>query len=1116
MTIKTVRNNIHTEENLEEYITEKLETTGDWVVSQNSHGFDPTSAIFLNDVVSYLEKSNDSNKKFIDDKKKSPNWEKNLLKTITDHLDQDGTIAVLRDGFKEIGYGTIYLCGNVPIDNTIAEQRKMYENNILRVMRQCRYKDDGGSDEIDLVFFINGIPVATAELKTELCQTVEDAIVQYINDRKPYNPSSGNQYNLLMPRRGAIVHFAISEDEIWMCTNLDSRKGMPVFLPFNKGYFDKDGLFMPNKPFEEGDDDYPTSYFWNDVCEKSSWIRIFHDFVFVERKIVKNEKGRLIPKEKQIFPRFHQWKCVSKILEDINKYGVGQHYLIEHSAGSGKTETISWTAYMLSQLKNIETKEDVFRNIVIVTDRINLDTNIKATIKQLPMNRTMGAIEMIGGDDVTRKSGAKKTQLTKAFEDGRKIIIVTLQTFPYAIEEIIANESLQGSCFAVLIDEAHSSQGGTAFTALNTALKEAGNPADEAEVTDEDVINEYFAEQQSNHVLPSNISYFAFTATPKDKTKTTFGRFYGKYDKDGNELKESFDLYPMRQAIEEGYILDVLKGYSHYVTLRNIQEKVKTDKPVDEKTARRSIAQWNSLHPTNVMEKAAFIVDHFMKNVVTMLGGEAKAMVVTSSRAAVIRYKRAMDAYIKAHPEYSPIMDSLSFKAPGDPLVAFSNKVLGKEAILDADNTIDFEKYGIKTNPFAAIKADYEYKEEDFNRLGQQTIEDAFESRERKILIVADKFQTGFNQPKLCAMYVDKKIGSPVEIVQTYSRLNRIYKNKEDVFIVDFVNAPDAVEKAFKLYDLGAEMQKAQDLNIIYQIKRRLDAADIYYDNDVANFKEVYYSAQRDIVNKNDKHDLRRKLYGAIIKPADKWNNLYQSYHNEERQCEEAIVKNPDSKDAMEFRLRQIQDELLNLRAFKRDLRKYYSSYNYISQVIDICDPDLEVFHKFVQLLSRTLRGAGAEDIDVKNLVLKDFRLSDPIHIEGKWKDPVLLHPMSAGNGKTVNSNNKILVEELLKKINSIFGEDSEPQSGAAVINVMADAMMILDPVLTAQIKNPTNSIDVILSTGRFNKSLKNAMSKVDEDVRDKLSKLDITNKDLSDLLFKVIREGHIDVTQLN
>lgn len=1107
---------VHTEPNFEEYIVDKLVASKEWVASKNSHGFDPVSALFMNDVIAYLENSNDSNRKFIEDKKKAPNWRENLEKLIVKQLENNGTIALLRDGFKEIGYGAIYLCGNVPIDRTIKEQQEMYDNNILRVMRQCRYKDNG-DDEIDLVFFINGIPVATAELKTEFCQTVEDAINQYKADRKPIDPATNHKYPLLMPRRGAVVHFAISEDEIWMCTDLDSRKSEPVFLPFNRGYFDEKGTFRPNKPVEKDDKDYPTEYFWNNICRKDNWIRIFHDLVFIEKKPAKDATGRTKPREKQIFPRFHQWQCVSKILDDIEKNGVGQHYLIEHSAGSGKTETISWTAYMLTQLKNIDTKEDVFRNIIIVTDRVNLDSNIKATIKQLPMNRTMGAIEMVGGDDVKKKLGAKKTQLTKAFEDGRRIIIVTLQTFPYAIDEIVTNEKLKGSSFAVLIDEAHSSQGGKAFTALNAALKVAGDPSDDAEVTDEDVINDYFAKQQANHTLPKNISYFAFTATPKDKTKTTFGRYNGNFDDNGNEIPESFDLYPMRQAIEENYILDVLKGYSYYATLRNIQEKVETDRPVDEKTARRSIAKWNSMHPTNVMEKTEFIINHFMKNVVTMLDGNAKAMVVTPSRAAVIRYKKAMDAYIKAHPEFAPVRESLSFKSPGDPLVAFSNKVLGKDAILDDDNALDLEKYGLETNPFASINADYEYSEEDFNKLGSQSIEDAFDETKRKILIVADKFQTGFNQPKLCAMYIDKKIGSPIEIVQTYSRLNRTYKDKDEVYIVDFVNKPDVVERAFRLYDKGAELREAQDLNIIYDIKQRLDDADIYYAEDIEQFKTAYYAVQTDVINNPEKQTLRRKLFKTIKGPADKWNDAYRAYREEEKVWEEIKRKNPADSDAAELRLQGIRDELGNLRAFKRDLRKFYSSYNYISQVVDICDPELEVFHGFVQLLSRTLRGAGAEDIDVKNLVLKDYRLAAPQTVSGDAmeKDAAFLHPMASGVATNATSSDKILVGELLKKINSIFGEESEPQSGAALLNVIADAISIVDPVLSAQIKNPTNSKDVIMSTGRFDKSLKSALFMVDDEIRTKISKLDLSNKDLSDVLFKVIREGHIDVMQL-
>ena len=397
------------------------------------------------------------------------------------------------------------------------------------------------------------------------------------------------------------------------------------------------------------------------------------------------------------------------------------------------------------------------------------------------------------------------------------------------MEAIVGEKTLEGAKFAVLIDEAHSSQGGSFSGKMKAALKMASdktcNPkakrqADD-DITDEDAINAYFTMCQANNVMPDNVSFFAFTATPKAETKTTFGRPGTQLDKDGNPLPESFHLYPMRQAIEEGYILDVLQGYMPYKTAYKLKEDIVPDKVVDVKTAVRTIAHWESLHPTNVMEKAEFIIEHFVKNVASMLDGQAKAMIVTPSRAAVIRYKYAIDGYLRAHPEYNAdnVAEHLQFKVPGEPLVAFSGKITGDKCIMDEDAHVMSEHDYLRDNPFALIKRDFEYTEENINNIGLKTIENAFEDPKKRFLIVANKFQTGFNQPKLCAMYIDKRISNDIEIVQTYSRLNRTHAGKDKVFIIDFVNDPETVVRAFKKYDKGAEMEKTQDLNVIYDIK---------------------------------------------------------------------------------------------------------------------------------------------------------------------------------------------------------------------------------------------------------------------------------------------------------
>ena len=726
--------NLHKEINLEQHIADKLVAQG-WRESKTDEGFDPNSALYFPDFIEYLSKTAPEK---IEKAKKmyGGNWESNLEKALVKSLEIDGTILTLRDGFQSAGLQTITCSGHFPDDPRLPKQKVFYDKNILRVMHQVHYQT-AGNKSLDLVFFINGIPVGTAEVKTELTQTVQDAIEEYQNERKPIEPGTNRKNYLLMYRRGAVVHFAISEDEIWMCTNLESKK--PRFLPFNKGNNGHAG----NPPMQDGDSDYPTSYFWNDICRKDNWLRIFHNFVFEEVSKKEDATGRLHDVKTQIFPRFHQWDCVTKCIDDVREKGPGQRYLIEHSAGSGKTETITWISHELIRLMNPDGTRE-FSSVIVVTDRVGLDTNIKKTIKQL--KKTVGLIEMIGGDDVKKTSGAKSKQLAKALHEKREIIVVTLQTFPFAMDAIARDRDLIDAKFAVLIDEAHSAQTGSFAGKMKAALKLAADKdktkLDLDAVTDEDAIDAYFQQMQDAREMPANISFFAFTATPKTETKVLFGRPGSRLDpKTGEPLPESFHLYPMRQAIEEGYILDVLKGYMPYKTAYKLNEEVVKDKLVDERAALRTIAQWESLHPTNVMEKAEFIIEHFVKNVAAMLNGQAKAMIVTSSRPSVVRYKYAIDGYLRAHPEYDrdKITERLQFKVPGEPLVAFSGKVKGSQAVMKEDQYL-------KDNPFAAIKTDYDYTEENMNELGYESVENAFDRPRNRLLIVANKFQTGFNR----------------------------------------------------------------------------------------------------------------------------------------------------------------------------------------------------------------------------------------------------------------------------------------------------------------------------------------------------------------------------------
>jgi len=1116
----TLNDRIHLEANFEAYIANKLMMLegGGWRVSNNDTGFDPNTALYMPDFIEYVssitpEKIEKMQKSF------GANWENNLRLALVKALEVNGTVLTLRDGFQMAGYQTIICSGHYPDDPRLPKLKDYYDKNILRVMRQVHYQT-AGNKSLDLVFFVNGIPVATAEVKTELTQGVQDAVLEYQNERKPIEPGTNRKNYLLMYKRGAVVHFAVSEDEIWMCTDLSPKQ--PKFLPFNKGT--EDG-HAGNPPIKDGDEDYPTGYFWNEICRKDNWLRIFHNFVFEEVSKKEDLTGRIREHRTQIFPRFHQWDVVTKCIEDVKEKGVGQKYLIEHSAGSGKTETITWIAHELIRIME-DNGERKFSSVIVVTDRVGLDNNIKRTISQL--KKTMGLIEMIGGDAEHKTQGAKSKQLAKALHDKREIIVVTLQTFPFALDAIAEDPTLAEANFAVLIDEAHSSQEGSFSAKMRAALKFAAKKnktkVDEDSVTDEDAIDAYFLQMQEAKAMPDNVSFFAFTATPKAETKTIFGRPGNRIDeKSGLPIPESFHLYPMRQAIEEGYILDVLKGYMPYQTAYKLKDDVVADTLVDEHRAIRTIAHWQSLHPTNVMAKSEFIVEHFVKNVAMLLDGQAKAMVVTSSRAAVIRYKYAIEAYIKAHPEYDKehIDKRLQFTVPGDPLVAFSGTVLGEKAIMPEDDQIVNEVEYLKENPFAIIKRDYDYSEDNMNNLGYQSIENAFDKPENRILIVANKFQTGFNQKKLCAMYIDKPISNDIEIVQTYSRLNRTFPGKDKVFVVDFRNEPDIVVSAFKKFDAGAEMESAQRLNIIYEIKSALDSANIYTQDEFETYKTTKYKSMTD-PDETRKDSYRNKIYNLVAIPAERWNSDFKAQQNAYNTWHSVLDKAKEQKDAhvekhAEAQLKNIQDEIDRLMDFRKKLKRYCSAYDFITQIIDLGDANLEVFSSFAKLLAHKLDGISVDEIDIRSLVLSDFKLKYRGDEVIEPTNNTTLKPMTAGGQG--RGGRKDTLKAIIARINEIWGDDVSPDVGARTINAIADFVMT-DDVSRVQIQNTSNSKEAVIADGRMERIIQLAAISLKNNEFGKLAEKIISDpqtwRPLADTIYDLVdKNKRIDMMEL-
>jgi type I restriction enzyme R subunit len=808
------------------------------------------------------------------------------------------------------------------------------------VVRQLKYRP-GHNLAIDVVLFVNGLPLATVELKTDFTQSAEAAMAQYKADRLPYDPLTRRKEPLLTFKRGAVVHFAMSDSDIRMTTKLDG--GNTYFLPFNLG---RDG--HAGNPLRS-DGDYPVAYFWEQVCQPDAWLRIFQRFVYTEKKDVVDLSGNHHSKETLIFPRFHQWDAVNRIIADARANGPGLGYLCEHSAGSGKTSTIAWTAHDLIRLRDADGAA-LFQSVVIVTDRTVLDRQLQDAVQQIDHQRDL--IAAIGEADTGR---SKSAELAEALERGTPIIVVTIQTFPYAMEQILTNGKLKDRAFAIIIDEAHTSQTGTAASKLQAtlALRDASEMADLS-------VEALLEKIQAAQVRPKNLSYFAFTATPKHATLMLFGWPADPTRPAGNDnLPQAFHEYPMRQAIEEGFILDVLEGYLPYKTAFNLAEPERDGKRVEGKAARRALAKWLNLHATNVTQKVEFIVEHFAANVAPLLTGTAKAMIVTSSRAAAVRYKLAFDAYVKAHPQHAELRA----------LVAFSGSLTGKEVAHPADEQLAGQVF--------AAPADEVYSEAAMNpREYGSDLRKVFERPEFRVMIVANKFQTGFDQPKLCAMYLDKKIANDVEIVQTLSRLNRTAPGKDTTYVVDFVNDPEAVLAAFAKYDSGARLQKVQDQNVIFDLQSDLDNACIYTDEEVRDYAVVRYRSAAAYAAGEDA--LHKDLFAATSAPTERFNDAVKRqreaighaesvFEAAKAQGNEPAMKQADASRA------QYAEVLKQLMDFKSGLSRFGSLYNYVAQIRDLGDPSLEAFASFARLLSKRLNGVPPEQVDVSALVLTGF-----------------------------------------------------------------------------------------------------------------------------------------------
>lgn len=1052
---------IHTEAPFERHISDMLkELDGEgWQVSYDDEGFDAQTALVMDDFIAFLEAVAPEKLEKMREVK-GGRWRSALEAALVKSLEKNGTVQTLRRGFPMAGFATIPCMAGYPDDSRVPGAIADYEANICRFMHQVHYQT-AGNNSLDFACFVNGIPVATGEVKTELTQTYADAIDEYAERRRPVE-ADGRKNPLLAYKRGAVVHLAVSEDEVWMCTNLGpfkSKGAKPRFLPFNLGDNGHAGNPQPK------DGDYKTHYLWDYIMRRDNWLSIFDRFVFEEVEKRQDATGRSREVRTQIFPRFHQFSCERRILADVRANGAGTRYLVEHSAGSGKTETISWCAHDLARVRR-EDGEKLFSSVIVVTDRLALDANIKKTISQL--SSVKGQVVMIGrgGDDGRSKSA----QLVDALEQHREIVVVTIQTFLFAYPDIATLDTLSGRSFAVIVDEAHSSQEGSSAASLKTALNAAADKmkskialdassADD-DMTDEEVVNAFFAQVQAGNAMPGNVTFLAFTATPKAETKTLFGTPTGEVDAKGNPVMGSFDLYPMRQAVEEGYIIDPLTGYVPLKTVATVEDGRDSDELVDERAAKRRIAKWRSLHPTNVMEKAKWIVDHFVDNVAGLLNGEAKAMIVTSGRPEVVRYKYAIDAYLKSRPDLDPdkVAPNLQFKVPGEPLVAFSEKVSGFKCVMDEDDYL-------ADNPFAAIRRDYDYTEANMNPRGCGSVEQQFDQPKSRLLIVANKFQTGFDQKKLVALYVDKKLGNAIEVVQTYSRVNRTFPGKDEVFVIDFANRAEDVLAAFKLYDAGAAMNTAQDPDAVYDVKETLDNADVYDAADIEAFKAVLFKARAAA----DVGDAARKaLYAAVSAPAQRFNDALRSAQDSYETWQEMLrdaeaAGDDEGAEYAQGQFAEAKGRVAELRTFAKGLAKFCSLYAFLTQLFEFDDPDLEVFHSFAKLMLHKMRGTVADDVDMRGLVMSNYRI-----VAQKTPDDAAAGELSPTGGQVGGAAPKRdTMAKIVERLNRTWGSDGDPLVKARAVNNIAD-IASTDAETAAQVKNGTNSREAVFAGGRF------------------------------------------------
>lgn len=933
-------------------------------IATDGNGFDRERAIFPNEVLGFIQSTQEKDwarlYELLGDR-----TSEQVVADLCKWMDTYGSLATLRHGFKCYGR-TLRVAFFKAAHGLNPELEVRYEASRVGITRQLHYSTRN-ENSIDVVLSVNGIPVATLELKNPLTnQTAEDAKHQY-GSRDAHEP-------IFEFKRRALVHFAVDTDVVWMTTRLAGD--VTYFLPFNKGHNGGGG----NPPDPEGRN-YRTGYLWEEVLQRDSLLDILARFCHLQMKEQRTDDGRKVTKEEMIFPRYHQLQAVRELEASARLEGPGSNYLIEHSAGSGKSNTIGWLAHRLASLHD-DGDNRVFDSVIVITDRTVLDQQLQDTIYQFEHRR-----------GVVQKIDENSRQLAEALESAVPIIVTTLQKFPFVSRQLLKMAEERGDTgtgvlatrrCAVIIDEAHSSQSGETATELKGVLggedlrEKARKQAEEEGLTDMEELFRTMAKRGKQ----ANLSFFAFTATPKHKTMAVFGR-----------NGQPFHRYTMRQAIEEHFIEDVLKNYITYKTYYKLLKSCEDDPNVERKKAAKALARFLRLHPHNISQKTEIMVEHFYAATRHKIGGRAKAMVVTGSRLEAVRYKESFDRYIREK------------GYPIKTLVAFSG-------------TVDDDKIAGKT-----------YTEEQMNDgIREKELPEVFGTREFQVLLVAEKFQTGFDQPLLHTMYVDKRLAG-LQAVQTLSRLNRIHPLKEDTFILDFVNDRDEIREAFAQYYEGAEMGEEVDPARMYEIKSELDGSGIYLTEEVQRFCDVYFKP----VTRQSPSD-HRAMNAALDPAVDRFHSLQQT-------CEEEAE------------------------VWRGKLHAFRNLYAFLSQIIPYQDSDLERLYTYLRYLSPKLpkrHGGPLYDFD-EEVKLQYYRLqkiSEGSISLADTKGRPLDGPTEVGSNLV--REQAVALSSLIDLINQRFGTEFT-EADQLFFDQIVEAALLHETLQQAAKANPQDRFTLVL-----------------------------------------------------